>query len=125
MKTVDVRVHNTPEPICLRIVLPSERAGAKTTPENFGPGARPILSTALMLHIEVREAQPVGRPVAARPEDVAALLPPEGYTFAGWKRATLDGGLSLSTFKRLRKRALEADLAVEREGRYFSTAPKP
>ena len=122
MKTVDIRVHNSVEPICLRIVLPSGSTRAKTPPENFGPGARPLLQAALTLHVEVREAAPVGRPVRSTPEDLVSLLPAAGYPFAAWRRVAMDGGLSDSSFKRLRRRALALGQVVESGGRYFAAS---
>ncbi len=126
MKTVEVRVHNTPEPILLRLVIPQRRMGAKTKAENFGPKSHPLLSGVLAIHLEVRETQACGRPHATTPEQVTELLPLGGATYGEWMRAALAAGLTRSTFKRSRQRCLDLGfVCIDRDLYFVAPGPKP
>lgn len=124
MKIVDIRVHDTPEPVLLRITLPPRKAGAGTQRENYGPTSPPIISTVLALHLEVRDARAPGRPVKVNDDAVVALLGDDGATYAEWKKMAAEIGCSTTTFKRRRTLALALGLVVERSGKYFQTGPE-
>jgi hypothetical protein len=59
-----------------------------------------------------------GRPVTHSTNQVLALLLGRSMTFAEWRDASAKVGVSESTFKRMRKRALADGEVIEAVGRY-------